>query len=294
MSLPDYILDSIKKRKLVTQPYSTQKLYFALLPTELLILLMLYFNSYELLVILPQLELLPEFLPIFSSSIFWRKIWRRDISSFVDPPDNAYEKYIEIFIQLNSLSRVTKFVYIPYLASNGYDILLKPLLVGSRENYDIAMKEAAQGGHIKLVDYTLTKGANNYNQTMSEAARDGHIDIVKLMIQNGATDYNQALVSAARGGHVDIVKLMLKKGANAYNRALTQGALYNVNIDIVNLLIEKGANDYNGALINGAFSGNFAVVKLMLEKGADAYRQAMINAMANNHIDIVNLLKLYQ
>lgn len=89
-------------------------LYFSLLPTDLLPSLLLFFDSKELLATLPELKKLLSFDRLFNSDVFWRKLWRRDISSFIGVPVNPYEKYREIF---NTLS---KFKYkddkIDYLA----------------------------------------------------------------------------------------------------------------------------------------------------------------------------------
>src|SRR5581483_8901604 len=79
-------------------------LYFDLLPSELVDLLFLYFTSYELLIVLPEIEKLPNFSHLFSSKIFWKQLWRRDISLFLPVPENTYEKYIGIFQTLSSYS----------------------------------------------------------------------------------------------------------------------------------------------------------------------------------------------
>lgn len=202
-------------KKKIMDKQNPPKLYFDLLPSELLNLLLLTFNSTELLAIVPKLEKLHGFNHVLMSRTLWRTIWKRDISSFVEPPDNIYGKYQEIFQDL--YQSFHKYIKIEFLAENGYDQLLLPLL---SDHYDRAMDYAAKGGHIELVKLMLEKGAREYDWALNGAAAGGNIEIVKLMLGKGAHDYKRALSNAAAGGHIDIVKLMLEKGADNYALAI--------------------------------------------------------------------------
>ena len=305
MSQCEYILDNDKRCKrqaILGSKYCWQhqtkktslkeksprriSLYFDLLPTDLLSLLFLYFNPEELLF---QLEQLPEFSKLLQSKIFWQNIWKRDISSIVNPPSNVYQKYKEIFKHFNSI--YTRHEKISYSARNGYDILLLPILL-TLDDYNWAMAYAAEGGHIEIVKLMLEKGANNYNLSMENAAYGGHMEIVKLMLEKGANDYNRAMEAAALSGHMEIVRLMLEKGANYYDWAM-ETAAGNGHIEIVRLMLEKGANDYNSAMSEAAYRGQIEIVRLMLEKGANNYNEAMENAAWSHHDNIVTLLRSY-
>jgi len=261
-----YILDNGKSCKRIAQPgskycwqhqsietslkkqspsKSNNKLYFSLLPLDLYSPLFLYFSSSELLQLLSHLQSLPDFTRLFSYTPFWKALWRRDISTFLPLPKDAYEKYKEILDRLSKLSGI--YEKIEYLAINGYDLLLKPLL-STLSDYNLVMTYAAYGGHIELVNLMLEKGANAYNNAMIEAAYRGHMNIVRLMLELGANDYNEAMSFAAKGGHIEIVRLMLEKGANNYNRAMASAA-YKGHIEIVRLMLGLGANDYNEVLV---------------------------------------------
>ena len=48
-----------------------------------------------------------------------------------------------------------------------------------------------------------------YNERMVEAAQNGHLEIVQLMLDKGATDYDSVMNVAAQNGHLEIVQLML-------------------------------------------------------------------------------------
>lgn len=208
-------------------------LYLSVLPTDLLPPLFLFFNSKELLTILPELKKISTFNSLFSSTIFWRKLWRRDISSFLDVPSDPYTKYVEIFSNLSTLTY--KYDKIKYLARSGYDILLLPLL-SSIADYNYAMSYAASGGYIQIVELMLKNGANDYNWVMRNAAVGGHTNIVKLMLRKGANDYDSAMLTAAFNGHIEIVELMLEKGVNLHIDDAIRHATYGKRTDIVELL----------------------------------------------------------
>jgi len=244
------------------------KLYFTLLPTELLTLLLIKFNSTELLTILPQIEKISDFDRLIKSKTFWKLIWKRDISSFLSLPDNPYEKYKEIF---NDLSLYKLYTYkdyerIDYLAYNGYDRL--------------------------LLRYVFNK--DEYNEAMRRATEKGHIEIVKLMLDLGADDYNLTMAWAASRNYTEIVKLLLEKGADNhdinYNWVMSNAA-YIGNLEIVKLMLEKGANSYNGAMTQAAHGGHIEIVKLMLELGADDYYKAWREAKTE---EIRDLIKSYK
>ena len=251
-----------------------QNLYFSSLPLDLYCPLFLYFSPNELLQLLPQLAKIPNFIRLFSYTPFWTALWKRDISTIITAPHNAYEKYKEIFYHLNTFS--SKYEEISYFAQNGYDILLLPILL-TLDDYNVAMAYAADGGQIEIVKLMIEKGANTYNWAMRIAAWRGHMEIVRLMLNLGANNYNDAMASAAESGHIEIVRLMLEKSANNYNTAMNYAA-YGGHIEIVRLMLEKGANNYNTAIANAARGDHIEIVRLMLESGANDYNWAMLNS----------------
>lgn len=234
-------------------------LYFSLLPSDLLPPLFLYFDSAELLLILPEIKLISDFNRLFDSRIFWLKLWRRDVSSFLASPENPYEKYVEIFSKLSKFNN--EYDKIKYLAENGYDVLLLPLL-SDIDDYQYTMRQAARGGHMEIVNLMLQRGATNYSETMANAAAEGHIDIVKLMLDKGAKEYNWAMVAATSGNHIDIVRLMLERGANDYNTVMALASSRGYT-GIVNLMLERGATNYVDPMRLVAPGGRINLVKKM-------------------------------
>lgn len=207
---------------------SQHNLYFSLLPFDLLSPLLLYFDSPELLYILSNLD---DFNSLLEYYFFWNKIWRRDISSFIPLPADPYETYRLIFDSLPKMSSSEK---ISYLAENGYDILLMPLL-SDFVDYNRAMAFAARGCHMQIVELMIEKGATAYNWAMAAASESGCLSIIDLMRSLGATAYNTAMAAAAGGGQADIVNLMLGYGANDYDWAIGTATAHG-NRNIVRLL----------------------------------------------------------
>jgi ankyrin repeat protein len=192
-----------------------------------------------------------------------------------------------------------------YAASRGYhdvvDIVLLMFEKGGQRNigWNLAMCNAARGGHMNIVQLMIEKGANWWNWTLYKAARGGHMDIVQLMIEKGADHCNEAMVAAARCGHIDIVQLMIDKGAlrSAQQRMDWNGAMaaaarggHHYVADIIQLMIEKGANDWNKAMYYAAGGGRMDIVLFMIEKGACNWDTTLVAAAECGHMDIVQLM----
>ncbi|KAF1936610.1 ankyrin [Clathrospora elynae] len=73
---------------------------------------------------------------------------------------------------------------------------------------------AAQRGHIDIVQALLDWGVKIPHATMRAAASKGHFFTVQLLLVHNA-DTTGALVDAAKGGYGDIVELLLGHGADA-------------------------------------------------------------------------------
>lgn len=87
---------------------------------------------------------------------------------------------------------------------------------------NMAMKLAAERGHVDIVTLLISMGANNFDTTMSAAARYGHIDIVKIFLDRGAPLHwiNSAMMLAAGNRHRNIVFLCIGYGANNFDQVI--------------------------------------------------------------------------
>ena len=181
---------------------------------------------------------------------------------------------------------------IPYIPTIGYnpEKFYKTSGYSTKVVKSAAMRWAARGGHIDIVQLMLERGANNFNQAMKYASKGGHIDIVQLMLDKGANDFNEAMEWAAIGGHIDIVQLMLDKGANDDFEWTLIYAAKGGHIDIVQLMLDKGSNDFNLSMRFAAGGGHIDIVRLMLDRGADDFNGAIEIAARAGHKDIVQLM----
>lgn len=148
--------------------------YISLFPIELLIELSLFIWHDQL---VQLLETLPVFSRLINSNVFWKQRWKRDISSYLPPPENPYEKYLK----LNELVGRNDEM-IEYLAKNGYDILLKPMLMTKRD-YDDALTSAALGNQLPIVKAMINKGATSLNTAFVYATKENNWDVVDFLIK---------------------------------------------------------------------------------------------------------------
>jgi len=282
--------------------------YFATLPTDLFPLLFLYFSPPELIHILPQAERLSVFKSLFNSSIFWKTLWKRDVSSFVEA-SNTYQEYMNLFEKENYDSYLVALNWpksdtntwrirplIDYLTLHGYDILLYPIL---HNIYDCnaVISEAAYYGHIYIINKMIEKGVTYFDYAARSAIEGGHIDLFyflfnKIPEKPNCQYYNKIMATAAEHGYKQIVELMLSKGASDYEYTMTM-ATYNNHIELVNLMLNLGANNYNKTLVISACRGHIDIVKLMLDLGANNYQEAIDDATQMGFNDIIELIKSY-
>lgn len=263
-------------------------LYLSRLPTDLFTPLFLNFSSDELLHIIPQLKGIWD----FNSKLFWKTIWRRDISSFTDPPIDSEQTWTNYQVIYNILRSNTD-EKIKYLVTNGCDILVYPLMRNIHmKDCCYMMRYAAEAGHGTMVNRLIELGANNYNYALLAAVSAGRVNIVKLLISKGATNYNQALVSAASTGTIEIVKLMLELGATSYNAAMEYAAAGG-QIKVVELMLHLGANNYNEVMCVAACSGNRDIIELMLQRLAGeaiVYNSIIPELSKRGHIDCLKFI----
>jgi ankyrin repeat protein len=90
--------------------------------------------------------------------------------------------------------------------------LLLVYYIDRYRHLEMVFLAAAGNGDINIVKYLLEtqKMGNEINQAMVNAAEGGHIDIVNLMILQGADSFDTAERFAIRSGHTNIVKLITK------------------------------------------------------------------------------------
>lgn len=193
----------------VSLPYIEPKLlYFSIVPTELLTLLFMHLTMDELYTLLPQIAFDPNFARLFNNSQFWNYIWKRDISSIVEPnantPRDIYLLYKTIISMLYSY--VEKKSKILYLSTAGYDKLLYPI-VDTVSDYNIALIRAIPHEYLPIIKEMINRGAD-VNKALLHAVSAKSAKMVEFLLQNGANDYYMAEQLAERNGSDDILALL--------------------------------------------------------------------------------------
>ncbi|KAJ9299066.1 hypothetical protein DTO271G3_3308 [Paecilomyces variotii] len=184
---------------------------------------------------------------------------------------------------------------------------------------------AAQGGHANIMGLLINQQVDvnapaieSRRTPIHQAAQNGHLKVVELLLEHGATadpvdsDHITPLWSAAQEGHYDIVKLLLEndvaievESSDAARRPIHQAAQCG-HLRIVELLLSYGAapdpTDNSGItpLWSAAQQGHTKIVRRLLEADArvdvtsyDGSRQPIHQAAQNGHLETVQVLLDY-
>lgn len=210
------------------------------------------------------------------NSFIWKELYRKDISSFVNHPNNLLESssinkigemirspikirgrswknlYLTIMKEEASLNPHLRLYY---ASEHGFDKILLKTLQSFKKEIDLwdlnwALMKASTNGHLEAVKLLIRAGADIHIQnedSLRWASTKGHLEVVELLVQLGADIHSlkdYSLREASRNDHLEIVRFLLKAGANvhaeeddAVRKASSRGHL-----EIVKLLIKHGAN----------------------------------------------------
>jgi hypothetical protein len=108
-------------------------------------------------------------------------------------------------------------------AKGGYiDIVVDMVESRGRHIPDDALNfigyNAAEGGHMDIVDYVIERGASDPSYIAQGAALGGFMSIVDDLVNTSDyIDVDAVAISAAEGGHKDIVDYMIDLGADNYS-----------------------------------------------------------------------------
>jgi len=84
-------------------------------------------------------------------------------------------------------------------------------------NDDLALRWAAENGHLDVVKFLVKEGADIHvfdELALRWAAENGHLDIVKFLVSKGANihaENDEALRLAVVNGYLDVVKYLARK-----------------------------------------------------------------------------------
>jgi ankyrin repeat protein len=139
---------------------------------------------------------------------------------------------------------------------------------------------AVDGGHARIVALLLEAGAPLEDGAIRDAAAGGHIDIVEMFLAKGM-DINgpvDLMEGAVTGGRTTMVEWLLAKGASAQRKPGTTGPLQNAayrgHKAVTEILLAHGARaddkDEKGGtpLSSAAFGGSTDIAELLIQHGA--------------------------
>ncbi|KAJ9272423.1 hypothetical protein DTO212C5_1608 [Paecilomyces variotii] len=250
---------------------------------------------------------------------------------------NGHLKVVELLLEHGAMADPIDSDHITPLwsaAQEGhYDIcklLLENDVAIEVESSDAArrpMHQAAQCGHLRIVELLLSYGAapdptdNSGITPLWSAAQQGHAKIVRRLLEADArvdvTSYDgsrQPIHQAAQNGHLETVQVLLDFGAKATPEEdsfddttpspfwLACGST-NGNTDIVKLFLHHGADVNFSVASSGkkplhaaAYRGHVDITRLLIERGCNVDAKeddgwtALMLASQEGHLPLVNLL----
>ncbi|KAK0613559.1 ankyrin repeat-containing domain protein [Immersiella caudata] len=176
--------------------------------------------------------------------------------------------------------------------------------LADRGDHRYPIHQAAQSGHLKVVETLLEHGADpdpvdDHGITaLWSAAQSGHYEIVKMILDRGGVEKpinietesdsgeRRAIHQAAQGGYLSTVELLLAKGAfcdpeDEHGITPFWSAAQNGNADVVHLLLGAGAKmdvaPYTKKLQPihvASLRGHLEVVRLLLDSGVSPTPEA--------------------
>lgn len=202
------------------------------------------------------------------------------------------------------------------------------------ETQETALTLACCGGCYEVAKFLLEAGADpnlgNASTPLMEAAQEGHLELVQLLIKAGAdvnkfytalitngqntnqniTSCESALSLACENGHTDVVASLIKAGAEpdradpdkGYTplmKASRSGQLCTVQYLVNNCMVDVNRatkNNESTALSLACSNGHMQVIEFLLQSGANPLyvlkdnSNCLIEASKNGHVKIVELL----
>ena len=158
-----------------------------------------------------------------------------------------------------------------------------------KKEWDGALADAAENGHLEICKYLVSIGATNFDSSLELAAFNGRMKICKYLVSLGDIDINLGLEGAAYFGHLDVCKYFVSQGAANFNWAL-KCAANSGDLEICKYFVSLGATDFDRALYDAVQRGQLDICKYLVSLGATNFDEALRYAIHSGHMNICKYL----
>lgn len=157
----------------------------------------------------------------------------------------------------------------------------------------VSMSQAAQGGHLHIVQWLHAQGALCRPQTMDVAAGNGHLEVVQWLQLKYADECSAAAITkAASNGHLAMVQWLHEHQAARLNADVMYRAAYFGHLPIVQYVQQQGdrADWWTGnEMQTAARNGHLSVVSWLHENGMPGPVNVDLVA-CNGHLAVLQFL----
>lgn len=208
--------------------------------------------------------------------------------------NNIYNRFNNLFIQITQtdewIKRI-KFLIKILIQNKNLEAIVFLLNNYQKQSQEFASFYAGYYKYTELLNLSLL---NNYLKLGEGAAEGGHLDIVKFAISRGIKNLNWLLYAAAKGGRLNVVKYFIENNTygitvNSINYAAAYAAEFNHN-EVLEYLLKKGANNLTLMSTYAALGGNITFIKYALNNGVKNFSAIILKAAEGGHLHIVELI----
>lgn len=168
------------------------------------------------------------------------------------------------------------------------------------KDIDECLKIACSCGHIKIINFLITRGAKMVGNGYYAACENGHLEVLKLIPMTSEmakkTSIDECLRLACQNGHEIVARYLFKynidKLGGIINYACRMGCLPLIKLSL-ELNTSNVIKNLNMGLIGAVQHGCVDNVKLLIERGATVTNSVLYEACYSGYLNVVDLLSKY-
>jgi hypothetical protein len=160
---------------------------------------------------------------------------------------------------------------------------LYTIMGGQWDNFTCS--NAAQNGHLQILQYAYTNGCRWDAWTCSNAALNGHLDVLQFAHENGCPWTEHTCSNAALNGHLNVLEYARSKGC-PWNEFTCSNAALNGHMDVLVYAHTRGCPWNSYTCSNAAQNGHLHILKYARMFNCPWTHHTVQNAMENGHTDV--------